>query len=384
MNKQLFTNNGHAKFPISTETFTFIQEQIFLTARLATLAGQNVILVNSTSTTDGLIVVEGELLPLKGSVKQYIQVIEEKETITAMTEVFEDVRITRYVQYSDSGILASTFTVVPTIAALLAQVTAIEKNYITSQTVQFIVEQLNQSLKNHADSINGLSKSVTTIENNYNTKQEITDLLNQNAQHHLPKGAIIDWYGTADFDHIPYGFVPCGAFFSGSASQFAPDGAGTKEIAKWKARYSSITITSVGLADSAVGILISSCNGQVVPNLTDRFIVQAGGKYNLGATGGVNDVTLTVQQMPSHNHSGVTNDNVADGAHSHELNLYLGEYKANSTYPYSYNSTNGNGTRLATANNSGTHKHNISSQGGSQAHENRPPYYALYKLIKVI
>ena len=45
------------------------------------------------------------------------------------------------------------------------------------------------------------------------------------------------------------------------------------------------------------------CNGQNgTPDLTDKFIIGAGNKYNIGATGGEEQVTLTEDQIPSHNH----------------------------------------------------------------------------------
>ena len=78
--------------------------------------------------------------------------------------------------------------------------------------------------------------------------------------------------------------------------------------------------------------LCDGTNG--TPNLTGKFIVHAdadsSGTYNVGATGGANDVTLTTSQMPAHNHSGSTasagshthsaSTNSA-GAHSHTTNI---------------------------------------------------------------
>ena len=45
------------------------------------------------------------------------------------------------------------------------------------------------------------------------------------------------------------------------------------------------------------------CDGKIgTPDLRDTFLVGAGNSYKLGNTGGVNMVTLTIAQMPSHEH----------------------------------------------------------------------------------
>lgn len=60
----------------------------------------------------------------------------------------------------------------------------------------------------------------------------------------------------------------------------------------------------------------------VTDNFTDRFIVQAGGTYALGDTGGENFVTLDTTQIPAHNH-GVTDPghthNITDPGHIHPI-----------------------------------------------------------------
>ncbi len=63
------------------------------------------------------------------------------------------------------------------------------------------------------------------------------------------------------------------------------------------------------------------CNGQNgTPNLTDRFVIGAGGSYVPGATGGTTTYTLSVANMPVHSH-GVSDPGhghgVADPGHSH-------------------------------------------------------------------
>jgi microcystin-dependent protein len=120
-------------------------------------------------------------------------------------------------------------------------------------------------------------------------------------------------------------------------------------------------------------------NGKLTPNLTDRFVVAAGGSYAVGSTGGANTVTLTINQMPTHNHSGSTTDG---GAHNHDVTYSDKEFILG---------VGADADNLASSNSvyvnkisGGDHNHNlnITSQGGNQAHENRPPYYALAFIMR--
>ena len=95
--------------------------------------------------------------------------------------------------------------------------------------------------------------------------------------------------------------------------------------------------------------LCDGTNG--TPDLRDKFVVGAGSGYAVGATGGAATVTLTIDQMPAHSHTvGVAG---AAGMIGGDDRAYMG------------GSTN------------------TSSVGGGQAHENRPPYYALAYIMKL-
>jgi microcystin-dependent protein len=76
-----------------------------------------------------------------------------------------------------------------------------------------------------------------------------------------------------------------------------------------------------------------------------------GTNYVVGAKGGTNDVTLTVEQMPPHTH---------------------GHWSPKDNWGLSGAGISGNREYLQTA-----------STGGGQAHENRPPYYALAYIMRV-
>jgi microcystin-dependent protein len=149
----------------------------------------------------------------------------------------------------------------------------------------------------------------------------------------------------------------------------------------------TVVMWSGGVASIPAGWAL--CNGgNGTPDLRQRFIVGAGGNnpgvpgvgYAVNAVGGANEVTLNVSQMPSHTHTGSTD---SDGSHSHRLsgkpmsniNLQTGNMCVG------YHRSGGD----ATTNHAGSHSHSISlnNTGGSQAHENRPPYYALCFIMKL-
>lgn len=103
------------------------------------------------------------------------------------------------------------------------------------------------------------------------------------------------------------------------------------------------------------------CNGtNGTPDLRDRFVVGAGNTYAVGNTGGAAQVTLTTDQLPAHTHSysdKYTDGNRQDGSHAWDATT-----DKNPTYT--------------------TENKNTGSVGGNQAHENRPPYYAVAMICK--
>lgn len=102
MNRQDFLKEDYnGKFPISANTFAFMQEQIEMVAKIATMFGNNVMLKKPTGSSDGLIVIRGELLPLRpisdANTVEYYNIKTNKETVTAQDSEYADARIIRYV-----------------------------------------------------------------------------------------------------------------------------------------------------------------------------------------------------------------------------------------------------------------------------------------------
>lgn len=299
MNKQLFKDNGNNKFPVSTDTLDFMQEQIFLAYKLAALAGGYVIIQNSTASREGLCIYNGELMPLKGAPDTCIIPDNHAEDITANGETFRGVRVTHYAQYAPAGGTPATA-------------------FWTLTNLQTLKAQLDAA-----------------------------------AQHHVPTGAIMMWSGT--IANIPTGWA--------------------------------------------------LCNGQNgTPDLRGRFIVGAtngivmfdskGYNYAVGATGGKNEVALTVDQMPKHNHdtaSSISDGTVSTGsggAHTHK-GAYKSYQDGSRDYGWPYISqSSADGTHEVPwgDGDSGLHSHSISlkARGNGQAHENRPVFYALAFIMKVI
>ena len=152
-------------------------------------------------------------------------------------------------------------------------------------------------------------------------------------------------------------------------------------IAMW-----SGSVTNVPLAWH----ICDGSNG--TPDLRDRFIVGAGSSYNVGSSGGEKAVTLTTNQIPSHTHSGTANINAG-----HQfLSTTSRSYYAFMAHPSDIGSWDvddyGTGAMLLRYKDdyvSGDLSLNVSgnittgASGGSQEHENRPPYYALAFIMKL-
>ena len=116
-------------------------------------------------------------------------------------------------------------------------------------------------------------------------------------------------------------------------------------------------------------IYISQCNGTSIPNLTDSYIVQAGGTYDLGEAGGSNMIALKTENIPPHKH----NIDIGGSSYKHD-HANSGVIRLQSGFSTLTDST--------IYDNSG----NVVTEGAKSAKsfDNRPKSFALYKLIKVI
>jgi hypothetical protein len=161
------------------------------------------------------------------------------------------------------------------------------------------------------------------------------------------------------------------------------------------------------------------CNGNNgTPDLRDRFVVSSGGRYQQGELGPVfnstaslqfSSVQLTVPQLPAHDH--VVNDpthahTIADPTHNHDYHdvynkdtwrgvervglpfIALGggtkKFATEVKNPTSGASgTTGPAKAIVSLVNAKTNI-DILDEGGDVTHENRPPYFALAYIMRVI
>lgn len=112
----------------------------------------------------------------------------------------------------------------------------------------------------------------------------------------------------------------------------------------------------------------TNSNNFKVPDLSGRFLVGVGTGYSLGDTGGSQTVALTAAQMPIHSHD-VTGK--ADQAGRAGVGMYASNVSGGSGWQVLSTTEQGSLSGLTTT-----------SAGSGQAHENRPPYFALEYIIR--
>ena len=200
-------------------------------------------------------------------------------------------------------------------------------------------------------------------------------------------------------------------------TRYATFGAGANQSYNWSDFHRPMSIKEIEKRLMPVGCIVLDyygriedipsgyflCNGENgTPDLRGMFIVGYDPQdvdYNaIENTGGAKEVTLNINQLPKHKFSGSTSN---EGSHYH--NIFTNDGQTNS-----YNVPNGNSTivpffrdgsnanaysisassnsltpTVGKTSNTGAHTHTFETNevGGNAAHENRPPFYVLAKIM---
>ena len=106
MNKAQYTSTsvadgGNGMYPLSIQTLSFIQSQIELLQALAAIGGKRYILKEPANGSIGIVVIDGEVLPLAASptTGKGIKVTEERQDIVADGTTYVEARIVRSAKY---------------------------------------------------------------------------------------------------------------------------------------------------------------------------------------------------------------------------------------------------------------------------------------------
>lgn len=112
--------------------------------------------------------------------------------------------------------------------------------------------------------------------------------------------------------------------------------------------------------------IVARYGGTTWQRIQDRYLVAAGSSsHTVGSTGGSSTVTLTTDNLPSHNHT-YSRSSTSTGSHT----LTVNEMPSHSHY-YDTNATLGVGGRAANSNDNSTYYTNSSrtnSTGGGGSH----------------
>jgi microcystin-dependent protein len=210
------------------------------------------------------------------------------------------------------------------------------------------------------------------------------------------KNVIFIWWCKNEYSYLSHQFIfnlflsmldtPLMATVSIFAGTFAPlgwyDCSGQQlAISSNQALYSLIGVTYGGNGSTTFNL----------PDLRGRAVVGQGQgpnlqNYTLGQVGGVPTVTLTVAQLPTHNHplTGSFGLQVSKGLGTHDIpnaGDYLGTVVESGSFnANAYVASNAIGTPVALGGFSGTGG-GIGMAGGGLAHENMQPYLALRYVI---
>ncbi|MEO1625872.1 MAG: hypothetical protein AAFV25_12005, partial [Bacteroidota bacterium] len=196
-----------------------------------------------------------------------------------------------------------------------------------------------------------------------------------------PLGSVMAYMGDVAKSGIPYGWMICNGQ-KVSRMQF---------VGKWtqayKKQFGTVPANYGDYCHQSFDALVTALNGQNnelhIPSLMGRFLIGVKpSEYPLNKMGGVENVTLKTEQIPPHNHSVAV---VQGGEHKHAIGASDGGWAwdhARAGDPRKEK----HDQRTIHTNWDGKHGHQVTQNtvGGGQSHDNMPPYYSAYYIIKVL
>lgn len=221
-------------------------------------------------------------------------------------------------------------------------------------SIASITQNINNKLANKADKSDTYTKEETirAIQSNTTDKADITYVdaqlnLKADKSDTYTKEEVDDMFDnpTITGDTLPIGSITLWSGTTTPTNWLLCDG---REVSR--ETYSELF--------AAIGTVWGAGDGSTsfnLPDFTDKFAFGAGGDVDLAETGGEKEVTLTVDQIPKHQHNNGTSPENPSGAYKVALN---GKGYTNDLQVPS------------------------SKTGGGQAHNNMPPYVGSYYIIK--
>lgn len=340
MNRIDFSNPGG--FPLDTDTLDFLQKSYTDPIKeLAKLGGNNYIISgvedDGAKTTDGWVVIDGDIMPFKGDPKQStVVIVNTSEPVDFENESEREVYFTRYATF---GVSLESIPF-----ASLARMSDLQMQKKRADDLR----AEHEAHKEHVVKRTGELQAAHDAHKEHVTKR--TDELQ--AAHQAHKVEVIKKTAELQTAHEA---------LKSHVSDKTSDLKTAHESLQYRVAKLEKGQFIRGMIMAWSGSIYSIPYGwRLCSYLADKFILGAGGTCSIGDTGGKKEHTLTVDEMPAHYHRQGSEDedcNFGGGKPTGIRHFGAQGYNGFTTNYYDYVHT--------------------STVGGNKPHPNMPPYYAL-------